>query len=59
MNETVNLHSMTADSTAALERLARDVKDLKRLLEVRALKDNYREVVVNPKDLPHMEFQSK
>ncbi|HLP76220.1 MAG TPA: hypothetical protein VK327_04815 [Candidatus Paceibacterota bacterium] len=57
MKETVNLSSMAADSSAALRKLARDVKELKQLLEMRALRDNSREVVVHPRNLPDMDVR--
>jgi hypothetical protein len=55
MNDSINLSSMAADSNAAMKSLARDVKQLRQLLEVRALKDNTREVTVDPADLPAIE----
>lgn len=48
---------MAADSNAALKRLAKDLKDLKKLLEVRALQNNSREVVINPSDLRDMDSE--
>ena len=44
----VNLGSMVADSTKALKRLAKDVKELKKLMEIRALRENSRSVSVDP-----------
>jgi hypothetical protein len=55
MNDTINLSSMAAESDAAMKSLARDVKQLKQLLEVRALRENSREVSVNPADLVNMD----
>lgn len=55
MNDTINLSSMAADSNAALQSLARDIRELKQLLEVRALRENAREVSVNPTDLSDIE----
>jgi hypothetical protein len=55
MNDTINLSSMAAESDAALKSLARDVKQLKQLLEVRALRENSRDVSVNPADLVNMD----
>ncbi len=57
MNDSVNLDSMAADSATALKKLARDLKDLKKLLEVRALRENSREVVINPSDLCEMDSE--
>jgi len=55
MNDSINLSSMAADSHAAMKSLARDVKQLRQLLEVRALKENNREVIVDPADLPDID----
>jgi hypothetical protein len=44
----VNLGSMVADSTKALKRLAKDVKELKKLMEIKALRENSRSVSVDP-----------
>jgi hypothetical protein len=55
MNDSINLGSMAADSANALRRLARDLKDLRKLIEVRALKENHRTVIIDPADLRKIE----
>ncbi|MBC8094661.1 MAG: hypothetical protein H7Y43_02505 [Akkermansiaceae bacterium] len=57
MNNMINLNSMAADSKAALKKLSRDLKDLKKLLEVRALRENSRGVIMNRRDLPDIDSQ--
>jgi hypothetical protein len=39
MKDSINLTTMAADSSAALKRLARDLRDLRKLIEIRALQD--------------------
>ncbi len=51
MSDGINLDSMAADSSAALKKLAQDLKDLRKLIEVRALKENARSVTIEPSDL--------
>jgi hypothetical protein len=55
MNDSINLSSMAADSSAAFAKLAKDVKDLRKLLEVRALQENSLEVAFDPHDLSLVE----
>lgn len=55
MNDGINLDSMAADSSAALKKLAQDLRDLRKLIEIRALQENSRQVTVNPADLPELD----
>jgi hypothetical protein len=50
MNESINLSSMAADSTAALKKLTQDLRELRKLIEVRALKNNARTVTISARD---------
>jgi hypothetical protein len=54
----INLASIATDSSEVVKRLAREACELKTLLEIRALRENSRDVIVNTAGLDEISFRS-